>query len=123
MDVYDFEENCNDSHNYPVFLPCTYNQNFSFFSFRALAGDRVKAEMAVKEHEIQLAGSAVESAVLLLWTHMEHFLFYGNANAQSSMNPYQRAYRGMLGEFGLLLFVVFFCLQYKIIQLVEVFKV
>ncbi|XP_040581995.1 nuclear pore complex protein Nup205 [Lepeophtheirus salmonis] len=62
---------------------------------RLLASRKIKASIKNKEHEITLAGIAIEGASLLIWRHLEHFLLYACKNQDT---PYQKAVKRLNDE-------------------------
>eukprot|EP00095_Tigriopus_kingsejongensis_P011855 maker-scaffold180_size281610-snap-gene-0.27 protein:Tk11855 transcript:maker-scaffold180_size281610-snap-gene-0.27-mRNA-1 annotation:"nuclear pore complex protein nup205" len=66
---------------------------------RSLASSNIKTSMKEKEHEMGLAKGTIENAILLIWAHVEHFIFYANVESDSTLTPYQRAYRLHIDDF------------------------
>lgn len=76
----------------------TTNKVMSTNERRLLVSSIINSSIAEKEHQIKLAQGSIEKATLLIWAHLEHFIFYANADSDSSLTPYQKAYRVQIGN-------------------------
>lgn len=77
----------------------TTNKVMSTNERRLLVSSIINSSIAEKEHQIKLAQGSIEKATLLIWAHLEHFIFYANADSDSSLTPYQKAYRVQIDDF------------------------
>ncbi len=73
-----------------------FHERLSAADKRSLAKVRIGAAIKSKEHERDLAESAMENVTCLCHGHLEYFLLHTNANPP--LTSYQRAHRRAIGK-------------------------